>query len=215
MSSSKVEKKCPLCGTAGVLFSEANGKKYYNCSLCKSIFMAKEHYLTAQEEKERYKEHNNDVDDPRYQNFVAPLVKAVQSDFGPDDIGLDFGCGTGPVISKLLKDDGYEVNLYDPYFANYPENLKLKYDYIVCCEVMEHFYYPYKEFHRLHSLLKVEGAIFFKTSIYSDDFDFDTWFYKDDPTHVFFYQEKTLKWIKEYFQFSDLIIEEEYIKFKL
>lgn len=95
-----MEKKCSLCGTQGILFSEFNGKSYYNCPVCKSVFMDPEDYLTIKEEEERYKEHNNDVYDLRYQEFVAPIVKAVQSDYWPEGIGLDYGCGTGPVISK-------------------------------------------------------------------------------------------------------------------
>lgn len=208
-----METQCTLCGTQGVLFSKFNGKKYFNCNVCESIFMHPEDYLTTQEEEERYKEHNNDVYDPRYQEFVAPIVKAVQSDYRPDGIGLDYGCGTGPVISKLLKDEGYELKLYDPFFANNPENLKIKYDYIVCCEVMEHFHNPEKEFHRLRSLLKSGGAIFMKTKLYSEDINFENWYYRNDPTHVFFYRKETLEWIQKYFKFSDVTIEDKYIKF--
>ena len=67
-------------------------------------------------------------------------------DFTSKHTGLDFGAGTGPVISKVLKDNEYKIKQFDPFFHNYPELLKEKYDYIVCCEVMEHFYDPAKEF---------------------------------------------------------------------
>lgn len=212
LNNKKIEIKCTLCGTKGDLFNEFDSRRYYNCPDCKSIFMDPQDYLTSQEEEERYKEHNNDINDSRYQEFVAPIVKAVQNDYRPNTLGLDYGCGTGPVITKLLNDKGYKLNLYDPYFADYPENLKVKYDYIVCCEVIEHFYNPKEEFQRLNWLLKPGGAIFMKTEIYDDDIDFDTWYYKNDPTHVFFYSQKTLECIQECFQFSDVIIEEKYIK---
>lgn len=208
----KKEIKCRLCGSQGILFRDLDMTKYYTCPLCKAIFKDPENFLTAEEEQARYKEHNNDVNNPGYQEFVTPLVKAVQKDYRSDHIGLDYGCGTGPVITKLLRDKGYELKLYDPFFANYPDNLKSKYDYIVCCEVMEHFHNPREEFQRLHSLLRPGGAIFMKTSIYSDQINFDSWHYKNDPTHVFFYKAETLEWIRKYFGFSDLIIEEEYIK---
>lgn len=197
----------------GAIFGEFNDKKYYNCPTCQSIYMDSNNYLTSLEEKEHYQEHNNDVHDPKYQQFVSPIVKAVQRDFSPGAIGLDYGCGTGPVITKLLHDEGYELNLYDPFFANHPENLKFKYDYIVCCEVMEHFHTPNKEFYRLHSLLKPGGSLYMKTKIYSDQIDFETWYYKNDPTHVFFYRKETLEWIQQFYQFSDLIIEDTYMKF--
>ena len=36
-------------------------------------------YLSQEEEKERYKNHNNDVNDPRYQKFVSPIVEIESS----------------------------------------------------------------------------------------------------------------------------------------
>jgi len=102
--------------------------------------------------------HNNDVNDSGYHKFVSPIVNAVLNDFLPEHKGLDFGAGTGPVISKLLTDRNYQIKQYDPYFFNLPELLQKKYDYIVCCEVIEHFYDPDKEFQLLKSLLKARNV---------------------------------------------------------
>lgn len=154
-------------------------------------------YLNEIEEKERYLEHNNDVCDPRYQAFVSPLVNAIMRDFQKDTKGLDYGCGTGPVISKMLSDHGFEMTLYDPYFHPSKEVLDKSYDFIVCNEVMEHFYHPHQEFKKLYLLLKPGGVLYLKTKILYDTIDFENWYYKKDPTHVFFYKEKTLKWLEE------------------
>lgn len=207
--------KCILCDTEAIPFNELRGKKYYNCPVCKSIFMDPADYLSQKEEEERYCEHNNDVYDPRYQEFVSPIVNAVQSEYQPEQIGLDYGCGTGPVISKMLRDNGYQIEQYDPFFAYNPDKLKIKYDYIVCCEVMEHFHHPANEFRRLYSLLNPGGAIFFKTKIYADDISFETWYYKNDPTHVFFYKRETLEWIQNQLGFSEMVIDKRFIKFML
>jgi hypothetical protein len=43
--------------------------------------------------------------------------------------------------------------------------------------------------------------------------DFDSWYYKADPTHVFLYQKETLHWIKDYFGFSGIIIDGRLITF--
>jgi hypothetical protein len=94
----------------------------------------------------RYTQHNNDVNDVRYQKFVQPLVTGILQDFDQSHIGLDFGAGTGPVISKLLTDEGYVIKQYDPFFYDHAELLNQKYDYIACCEVVEHFHNPAKEF---------------------------------------------------------------------
>jgi len=38
-------------------------------------------------------------------------------DFNTNHKGLDFGAGTGPVISKVLKDKGYCIAQYDIFFS--------------------------------------------------------------------------------------------------
>jgi len=122
-------------------------------------------------------------------------------------LGLDFGSGTGPVISKLLSDWGYEINQFDPFFDNNLEALKPTYDYVACCEVIEHFHAPAGEFRLLHSLLKPGGRLYCMTHLYSESITFDNWYYMRDPTHAFIYQAETLTWIKENVPFSELEIE--------
>ncbi len=74
--------------------------------------------LVPAPERQYYETHNNDVNDPRYQAFVAPITTAVQRDFSPHSLSLDFGTGTGPVITKVLPDQGYALKLYDPFFGS-------------------------------------------------------------------------------------------------
>lgn len=164
-------------------------------------------------ELSRYDAHNNDVNDPGYQKFVQPMVSAVTADFKPTDAGLDFGAGRGPVISKMLTEKGYYIEQYDPFYANNIKLLEKKYNYIVCCEVVEHFHFPEREFSLLKGLLRDNGKLYIKTSIYSPSIDFEKWYYKNDSTHVFFYQEKTLEFIKNHFGFSDLKIEDNIVIF--
>lgn len=187
---------------------------FYKCFTCDGIFRPKHSFLTAEEEKAHYEKHNNDVFDERYQNFVSPIVNAILQDFTSEAKGLDFGSGTGPVIAKMLTDKGYQVQNYDLFFANEPSLLQEKYDYVSCCEVMEHFHKPYKEFELLKSLLLPKGKLYCKTAIYHNQTPFENWYYKDDFTHVFIYQPKTLEWIKNEFYFSNLIIKEKLIVFE-
>lgn len=170
-------------------------------------------YVNSKEEKERYISHNNDVNDIRYQNFVSPIVDSVKAKYDTSHLGLDYGAGTGPVITRLLEKEGYSINLYDPYFHNYPENLSKKYDYIICSEVIEHFYKPYEEFKSLANMLNLKASIFCMTSLYDEGRDFKNWRYKDDETHVFFYHKIALEWIKNKFGFSDLEVDGKLIKF--
>jgi 2-polyprenyl-3-methyl-5-hydroxy-6-metoxy-1,4-benzoquinol methylase len=205
---------CPLCNFTASLFCDKPKHLFYKCNTCDGIFRPKHTFLTAKAEKEHYEKHNNDIYDERYQNFVSPIVDAVLHDFTTEAKGLDFGSGTGPVIAKMLIDKGYQVQNYDLFFANESSLLNEKYDYVSCCEVMEHFQQPYKEFELLKRLLLPNGKLYCKTEVYTNQKPFENWYYKDDFTHVFIFQPKTLEWIKEEFNFSNLIIKEKLIVFE-
>ena len=198
---------CPLCHERGEIFYENKEQLFYNCSNCYGIFRAQESRLDPALEKRRYELHNNDIDDVKYQNFVSPITTAILRNNSSQHFGLDFGAGTGPVISKVLNDNQYKIDQYDPYFHNKISLLGKKYDYIVCCEVMEHFYDPEKEFDLLHKLLLPKGALYCMTELYNDSIEFSTWYYKNDPTHVFLYRKETLDWIKFKFCFAKVSIE--------
>jgi hypothetical protein len=197
---------CSLCGNLSKIFHAEKYNTYYKCSVCLGIFKDKNELPNKKKEIERYKEHNNDINDIRYQKFVMPIVEAILTDFSENHKGLDFGAGTGPVISKLLKDNNYDIVQYDPYFHNNPKLLEQKYDYIAACEVVEHFYNPAKDFELLRNILNERGKLYCKTKIYKPSINFDNWYYKNDPTHVFFYQKETLHYLCREFEFSGVDI---------
>jgi len=159
--------------------------------------MDDQYHLSAEQEKAIYKAHVNDVSDIRYQKFTLPITQFVLKNFLPKHRGLDFGSGTGPVISSELKKKDYHIAQYDPFFAPHPSLLHKKYDYIVSCEVFEHLYQPKLEIDRLISLLNEEGCLLIMTILYHDDIDFKTWSYKKDPTHVFIYRKETMAYIAQ------------------
>lgn len=204
---------CPLCKGKKIIYYCYRKRTYYKCEKCHSISLCKNDHLSNEEEKKRYLEHNNNIEDSRYQDFVIPIVSAILNDFKEYHKGLDYGAGTGPVITKMLTDHAYNIKPYDPYFHNFPDYLKEEYDYIVCCEVMEHFYNPYNEFKRLKNLLHENGKLYCKTELFKEGTDFKTWYYKNDPTHVFFYTEKAIFWIKNHFYFKNVSIENRLIIF--
>ena len=150
---------CPLCNSTADIFYEFKKQLYFQCVNCRAIFMAENLRPNPESEKSRYEEHINDVNDEGYQRFVSPITEGIMHDFKPGNKGLDFGAGTGPVISKVLKDNGYSILQYDPFFHNHPELLEQKYDYIACCEVIEHFYNPKKEFVLLRKLLRPNSCV--------------------------------------------------------
>jgi SAM-dependent methyltransferase len=187
---------------------------YFECPTCGALVKDSKYFLTPQQEKERYELHNNDVDDVRYQKFTSCITNAVLENQHKDHLGLDFGCGTGPVIAKQLKEKGYQVVLYDPYFYPDQDYLNHQYDYIYSCEVFEHFYNPKKEIEKLLSLLRNQGRLYIMTHVYRDSIDFQHWYYKNDGTHVFIYSEKTIAYISTEFNLSVETQTDRFILFK-
>ncbi len=197
---------CPLCTGRGKVFYESRKHLYFQCINCFGIFKQKSLRPAPNAEKMRYEEHINNVEDKNYQKFVSPITSAILQDFSPTDKGLDFGAGTGPVISKILTDNNFSIKQYDPFFHNYPNLLKAKYDYIACCEVIEHFYNPKKEFELLRSLLQPNGKLLCMTDLYDESIDFHKWYYKNDQTHVFIFHKNSISWIQKEIGFSDVTI---------
>lgn len=201
---------CALCSQGATPFHR---QEFFCCPECRGIFRPGHLHLGPVEEKARYENHNNDIHDPAYRQFVSPITGSVLKDYTPAHTGLDFGAGTGSAISEVLSEKGYQISQYDPFFHDHPELLERKYDYIVCCEVIEHFHDPHKEFGLLKRLLLPGGALYCMTHIYSPDILFENWYYKNDPTHVFIYQKETIEWIGSKFGFSSVKIENRLIKF--
>lgn len=208
-----MSQQCPLCNSTTKLFYTGKHETYYQCNTCFGIFLHSDSRPSSLEEINHYRQHNNDIEDKGYQNFVSPITNSILHDFTPKHEGLDFGAGTGPVISKILNDNNFSIAQYDPYFHNFPELLTKKYDYIASCEVIEHFYNPYKEFGLLKSLLSPNGKMYCMTHIYDESIDFTNWYYKNDPTHVFIYHANTIEWIKKEFAFSHVNINNRLIIF--
>jgi len=201
---------CPLCSSKSELFYK---EEFFQCSTCKGIFKNPKFFLDENKEKERYELHSDDAEDVGYQTFVSPIKKSVMDDFTKEALGLDFGSGSSQIVAKVLQSEGYVVKIYDPFFAPILENLKEKYDYITSCEVIEHFNNPHKEFVLLQSLLKEDGKLYCMTHLYDESIDFSKWYYKNDPTHIFIYQARTVEFIKNNFGFSDFRIDKRLITF--
>jgi len=203
--------KCTLCNTP---LRNKVDKFYYVCSTCGAYVKDKKYYINASQEKCRYEEHNNDISNSDYQKFTAPITDIILEKFNSTHIGLDYGCGTGPVISEVLKNRGYNIKLYDPYFYPDGDYLNYSYDYIFSCEVFEHFCHPKQEIETLLSLLKPNGYLIIKTHLYDKKIDFSTWYYRNDRTHVFIYTQKTIHFIAKSFNLDLKVLDERVIVLK-
>lgn len=191
---------CTLCHCEDFefVFHQAHLKRdFFKCNNCGLHFTDKHSHLAPEYERTRYAQHNNTKRDSGYITFLSKLLNPVLDLVSTDSLGLDFGSGPYPMMQELAIERGYKVNIFDPFFANDENILKLKYDFITCCEVVEHFHNPYKTFDQIVECLK-EGAILgVMTSILYPEINFDSWYYIQDDTHVSLYGPQTLNWIAQ------------------
>ena len=185
---------CPLCHSKDALpFFKDRLNHFWQFKNCSGLYRDPANLPKPAEEKARYLTHNNDVNDPGYRKFVSSIVNYVLSNFSTQSKGLDYGAGTGPVAAVMLEEAGYSISLYDPFFHPQTSPLDHSYDFIICCEVMEHFQDPKIEFEKLYALLNPGGALICKTDLYAANIDFKKWYYKNDPTHVFIYHKNSVE----------------------
>lgn len=199
---------CPLCKAgAEWFFTDAKSQaRHFHCAQCDLRFLDPTQRLNSSDEIERYRLHKNDVTATDYQNFVSPLTDWLASLYPCGSRGLDFGCGTAPILAFMLRKHGLKMFEYDPYFAADASALKESYDFVVASEVVEHFYSPATEFSRLRELIKPGGHLGLMTLLVPENVHFESWHYRRDPTHVVFYSRRTLAWVRHQFDFAGLEI---------
>lgn len=175
-----------------MLFQVVDGVVYHRCGYCQATLMAPEHWPDSERERAVYLLHDNDPDDPGYRTFLSRLAVPLSERLETGMSGLDFGCGPGPALARILEEAGMRVSLYDPWFAPDRSVLEHRYDFITCTEVVEHLQRPALVFRDLDNLLKPGGVLAVMTCFQTDDSRFANWHYRRDPTHIVFYREETL-----------------------
>ena len=152
---------CKVCRSEDTNYfvTKKDSKKYWSCNKCCAIFTDPSYYIDPKEEKERYLEHNNSIDDPDYRSFLSRVTNPLKKNIDKASKGLDFGCGHGPALADILKKDGYLVDLYDPFFYPNKSIFSNKYNFITCTEAAEHFFNPQKEFESMDSMLEDNGIL--------------------------------------------------------
>lgn len=189
---------CPLCASEKTDFFEKDRRRsYFRCQHCALVFVPAFDHLSLEDEEARYRLHRNDRFDEPYIDFlsriIVPLTKRVQD----NSHGLDFGSGPVPVFSELLKERGFHMDIFDPFFANSRRILRKEYDFVTCIEAVEHFRDPEAEFDLITNLVKPAGWIAIMTELLDKSIPFSSWHYKGDPTHICFYCRKTFSELAE------------------
>jgi SAM-dependent methyltransferase len=186
---------CPLCAGGAAPFAPGTARGALRCGTCALTFVPDAAHLSREAEKARYAEHDNRPDDPGYREFLDRLLKPLTERLRPGAEGLDFGCGPGPTASVMMRERGFAMTDYDPYFRPDEAALGRTYDFIVSTEVFEHLRRPAETLGLLDRLLRPDGLLAVMTTFLADDDGFATWWYAKDPTHIAFYKEETLRWL--------------------
>ena len=170
-------------------------RSYFKCPACELVFLDPQLRLDKTSEKTRYDLHRNSLDDPDYLAFLSRLADPFADRLEPNAAGLDYGCGPVPAMASLMKNKGFEVASFDPFYFPQEELLTRPYDFICCSEAVEHFYDPQKEFDTMFRCLKPKGLIGIMTNLLTAQIQFESWWYRKDPTHVCFYNYRTFEWV--------------------
>lgn len=182
---------------SGLEFSPYHRDKrrpYLLCDDCGLVFVPAPWLPDRETERAEYDLHQNEVDDPGYRSFLSRLARPLSSRLPPGAHGLDFGCGPGPALAKMLGETGFEMTLYDSFFLPDESVFDALYDFVSATEVVEHLHRPGWELDRLWSLLGPGGWLGIMTKLVRDREAFASWHYKNDPTHVCFFSEGTWRW---------------------
>ena len=195
---------CPLCGSGNATrFFETRDKhghrEFDHCPECDIVFVPRRHHLDKPAQRERYLTHENDPDDEGYRNFLSRLLNALRPCLIPGSTGLDYGAGTGPALAIMMRQEGFGVRLYDPFFHPDESVLGEKYDFVTCTETAEHFVDPMRDFEKLNEMLKPSGWLGVMTGMLDSWDCFSDWYYHRDPTHICFYSKRTMEWIANHF----------------
>ena len=189
---------CRLCQsieTEFVFYQQQFARNFFRCLNCDMHFVEKISLLSLADEEQRYSQHENSKKDPGYVAFLSRLLNPVLEKVSHNDQGLDFGSGPYPMLQEITIERGYQMEIYDPFYAPNTNVLTKKYDFVTSCEVVEHFHIPKDSFGLMVELLKPGAFLGIMTSILYPEVEFSSWHYIRDDTHVCFYTPKTMEWI--------------------
>lgn len=191
---------CPLCSCSSRFYAEDARRNYFQCPCCDLVFADPASHLDAAAEKAVYDLHRNDPDDSGYRAFLARLLTPFKERLQPGMEGLDYGCGPGPALARMLNEAGMRIALYDPFYAPDAAVLNRTYDFVACTETVEHFRRPAEDWEQLVALLRPGAWLGVVTQLVISRERFCGWQYKNDPTHVSFYSTTVFQWLACHFR---------------
>ncbi len=135
---------------------------------------------------------------------VDVLLKIIGKYKSPIHI-LDFGAGSGGLTEELRR-RGKNVTALEPMFHGYLKDQQYPepFDVVVAVEVIEHLPNLWEELDEIDKVMTSDGIFIVTTNLTNPFIDrpdaveqFRSWCYKDDPTHVNFFSNRSLDFIAE------------------
>lgn len=187
---------CLLCSHSEPRpFHRDASRDYLHCPVCELVFAHPDSHLSRDEEFKRYELHQNNLEDPRYRNFLRKMSEPMLHRIASQSTGLDFGSGPGPLLKRMFEEQGHTMSHYDSFYTPEQKVFHERYAFITATEVVEHLHNPLADLDRLWSCLQPHGYLGIMTSLHLPELDFTTWHYIKDETHVAFFAPKTMNWL--------------------
>jgi SAM-dependent methyltransferase len=207
-------KFCPLCEKTTGQWYWQDRRRYLCCQCCGLVYVPQEFHLDEGKEKAEYDLHENSMHDAGYKVFLSRAAEPLKQLLNGVGRGLDFGCGPAPLLANMLEEAGFEMAIYDKFYASDNRVLTGAYDFISLTEVAEHLPAPGQTLQQLWALLKPEGYLLIMTKRVIDQASFQGWHYKNDPTHISFFSDQTMNYLAHHWQAEIVVQEKDVVVFK-
>lgn len=81
------------------------------------VFVPPQYRLLQEAEKAHHDLHRYDRRDAGYRRFLARVIIPMCERVPAPAKGLDFRSGPGPTLTLMFSEAGYDMAIYDPYYA--------------------------------------------------------------------------------------------------
>jgi SAM-dependent methyltransferase len=205
--STLINQTCQICESISETFYQ-DKRTFYKCPNCSLIFTKDLPDKTLEEN--HYKSQWETTEPTFWENQTKALISYIEQYIKPSQNHhtqhvtpkriLDFGSGSGE-ITRQLENYGYLVTSLEPMHNGYlkDQQYPFLFDAVVAVEVIEHLPNVWEELFEIDKVLKPGGAIIISTGLTNSFIEspdsvkqFNTWEYKDDPTHLNFFCNRTL-----------------------
>lgn len=201
MLSQSVPPPCRICQSTSLLFYRDH-RAFFLCPICLLIFITD--VPEKHVEEKHYRSQWETTEPGFWKDQADGILRYIEKHKVPERI-LDFGAGSGELTAEL-KRRGYDATALEPMRDGFlkDQHYPHPFDVVIAVEVIEHLADVWEELRQIEQVLAQGGLILFSTGMTNPFIEspdavehFKKWWYKDDPTHLNFFCNRTLNKIAE------------------